>query len=95
MPVTTSYLDGLLEHALAFSLPSRCIAEPAKRRIALWRKLKALGALYLQSGVCDLFAVLDRMKTFPDRFVTKFPDKNRFSDGNPLRDSSGQQSGGF
>ncbi len=27
-------------------------AEPAKRRIALWRKLKALGAVYLQSGVC-------------------------------------------
>ena len=29
-------------------------AEPAKRRIALWRKLKALGAVYLQSGVCVL-----------------------------------------
>jgi hypothetical protein len=29
-------------------------AEPAKRRIALWRKLKALGAVYLQSGVCLL-----------------------------------------
>lgn len=28
--------------------------EPAKRRIALWRKLKALGAVYLQSGVCLL-----------------------------------------
>ena len=29
-------------------------AEPAKRRIALWRKLKALGAVYLQNGVCLL-----------------------------------------
>ena len=29
-------------------------AEPAKRRIALWRKLKALGAVYLQSGGCLL-----------------------------------------
>jgi hypothetical protein len=29
-------------------------AEPAKRRIALWRKLKALGVIYLQSGVCVL-----------------------------------------
>ena len=29
-------------------------AEQAKRRIALWRKLKALGAIYLQSGVCLL-----------------------------------------
>lgn len=28
--------------------------EPARRRIALWRKLKALGAVYLQSGVCLL-----------------------------------------
>lgn len=28
--------------------------EPAKRRIALWRKLKALGAVYLQGGVCLL-----------------------------------------
>jgi hypothetical protein len=28
--------------------------EPAKRRIALWRKLKGLGAVYLQSGVCLL-----------------------------------------
>ena len=26
--------------------------EPSKRRIALWRKLKALGAVYLQNGVC-------------------------------------------
>ncbi len=29
-------------------------AEPAKRRIALWRKLKGMGAIYLQSGVCLL-----------------------------------------
>jgi Protein ChrB, N-terminal len=28
--------------------------EPAKRRIALWRKLKGLGAIYLQNGVCVL-----------------------------------------
>ncbi|MBM3944099.1 MAG: chromate resistance protein ChrB [SAR202 cluster bacterium] len=28
--------------------------EPAKRRIALWRKLKGMGAVYLQSGVCVL-----------------------------------------
>jgi hypothetical protein len=28
--------------------------EPAKKRIALWRKLKAFGAVYLQSGVCLL-----------------------------------------
>jgi vacuolar-type H+-ATPase subunit I/STV1 len=28
--------------------------EPAKKRIAIWRKLKGLGAVYLQSGVCLL-----------------------------------------
>jgi hypothetical protein len=29
-------------------------AEPASKRIALWRKLKGLGAVYLQNGVCLL-----------------------------------------
>lgn len=29
-------------------------AEPAKKRIALWRKLKSMGAVYLQNGVCLL-----------------------------------------
>lgn len=28
--------------------------EPAKKRIAIWRKLKGLGAVYLQNGVCLL-----------------------------------------
>jgi CRISPR/Cas system-associated endoribonuclease Cas2 len=28
--------------------------EPAKKRVALWRKLKAMGAVYLQNGVCLL-----------------------------------------
>lgn len=28
--------------------------EPAKRRVALWRKLKGMGAVYLQNGVCLL-----------------------------------------
>ena len=28
--------------------------EPAKRRIALWRKLKGMGAIYMQSGLCLL-----------------------------------------
>jgi len=43
----TGELSWLL---LTYKVP----AEPAKRRIALWRKLKALGAVYLQSGVCLL-----------------------------------------
>ncbi len=29
-------------------------AEPTTKRIALWRRLKGLGAIYLQSGVCLL-----------------------------------------
>ncbi|HXF53050.1 MAG TPA: Chromate resistance protein ChrB [Hyphomicrobiaceae bacterium] len=28
--------------------------EPARSRVALWRKLKGMGAVYLQSGVCLL-----------------------------------------
>ncbi|MBN9089020.1 MAG: chromate resistance protein ChrB [Reyranella sp.] len=28
--------------------------EPARLRIALWRKIKALGAVYLQNGICVL-----------------------------------------
>ncbi len=28
--------------------------EPAKKRIAVWRRLKAMGAVYLQNGVCLL-----------------------------------------
>src|SRR5690606_115121 len=29
-------------------------AEPSARRIALWRRLKSMGAVYLQNGVCLL-----------------------------------------
>ena len=29
-------------------------AEPSSRRLALWRRLKGLGAVYLQNGVCLL-----------------------------------------
>lgn len=28
--------------------------EPAKKRVALWRRLKGMGAIYLQNGVCLL-----------------------------------------
>jgi hypothetical protein len=28
--------------------------EPATKRIALWRRLKGMGAIYLQNGVCLL-----------------------------------------
>lgn len=33
---------------LAYKVPS----DPSAKRIALWRKLKGLGAVYLQNGVC-------------------------------------------
>jgi hypothetical protein len=36
--------------------------EPAKKRIALWRKIKALGAVYLQSGVCLLPKTDDHLR---------------------------------
>jgi hypothetical protein len=35
---------------LAYKVPP----EPATKRIALWRRIKSLGAIYLQSGVCLL-----------------------------------------
>jgi len=35
---------------LTYKMPS----EPAARRVSLWRKLKGMGAVYLQSGVCLL-----------------------------------------
>lgn len=35
---------------LTYKVPT----EPAARRVALWRRLKSLGAVYLQSGVCML-----------------------------------------
>jgi hypothetical protein len=35
---------------LTYKVPS----EPARKRVALWRKLKGMGAVYLQNGVCLL-----------------------------------------
>jgi len=35
---------------LTYKVPS----EPAKKRVALWRRLKGMGAVYLQNGVCLL-----------------------------------------
>lgn len=42
--MTTSWL------LLTYKVPP----EPAKKRVALWRRLKGMGAVYLQSGVCLL-----------------------------------------
>ncbi|HIE8962213.1 TPA: Chromate resistance protein ChrB [Klebsiella pneumoniae] len=35
---------------ISYKVPS----EPARRRVALWRKLKTMGAVYIQNGVCLL-----------------------------------------
>lgn len=37
-------------------------AEPAAKRVALWRKLKAMGAVYLQNGVCLLPKTDDHLR---------------------------------
>lgn len=36
--------------------------EPAARRISVWRKLKAMGAVYLQNGVCLLPKTDDHLR---------------------------------
>ncbi|WP_208595974.1 Chromate resistance protein ChrB [Desulfonatronovibrio hydrogenovorans] len=38
--------------------------EPARKRIALWRKLKGMGAVYLQNGVCLLPKTDDHTRQF-------------------------------
>lgn len=36
--------------------------EPAKKRIALWRKVKAMGAVYMQNGLCFLPNTKDHLR---------------------------------
>lgn len=43
-------MDTMTWLLLTYKVP----AEPSKKRIALWRKLKGMGAVYLQNGVCLL-----------------------------------------
>lgn len=43
---------------LTYKVPS----EPAAKRIALWRRLKGLGAVYLQNGVCLLPKTDDHLR---------------------------------
>lgn len=43
---------------LTYKVPT----DPATKRVALWRKLKSLGAIYLQSGVCLLPRTDDNMR---------------------------------
>lgn len=50
-------IDWLL---LIYKVPS----EPSKKRLALWRKLKGLGVVYLQNGVCLLPKSEDHQRQF-------------------------------
>ncbi len=43
-------MDHLTWLLLTYKVPP----EPATKRVALWRKVKAMGAVYLQNGVCLL-----------------------------------------
>lgn len=43
-----------MEHPNWLLLTYKVPPEPAAKRVALWRKLKGLGAVYLQNGVCLL-----------------------------------------
>jgi hypothetical protein len=36
--------------------------EPARKRVALWRRLKSMGAVYLQNGVCLLPKIEDHAR---------------------------------
>jgi hypothetical protein len=51
-------MDGLAWLVLVYRVPS----EPASRRVAVWRDLKRLGALYLQQCVC----ILPQLGQVPD-----------------------------
>ncbi|MES2143484.1 MAG: Chromate resistance protein ChrB [Pseudomonadota bacterium] len=43
-----------MDHVTWLLLTYKVPAEPSARRIAIWRKLKGMGAIYLQNGVCVL-----------------------------------------
>jgi len=43
-----------MSHPKWLLLTYKVPAEPAARRVALWRRLKGMGAVYLQNGVCLL-----------------------------------------
>lgn len=43
-------MDAIKWLLLTYKVP----AEPSSKRLALWRRLKGLGAVYLQNGVCVL-----------------------------------------
>ena len=50
-----SYINYVrMTHITWLLLTYKVPAEPSAKRIAIWRKLKGMGAVYLQNGVCVL-----------------------------------------
>jgi hypothetical protein len=43
-----------MEHITWILMTYKVPSEPAAKRVAFWRRLKAMGAVYLQNGVCLL-----------------------------------------
>ena len=48
--ITSVRMTGIAWLLLTYRIPT----EPSARRIAVWRRLKGMGAVYLQNGVCLL-----------------------------------------
>ncbi|OYX00098.1 MAG: chromate resistance protein ChrB [Bosea sp. 32-68-6] len=59
-----SALEWLL---LTYKVP----AEPARKRVSIWRKLKGMGAVYLQGGVCVLPKTDDDQKQ-QEKIIARF-----------------------
>lgn len=51
-------MEKIIWLLLTYKVP----AEPSARRIAIWRKLKGMGAIYLQNGVCLLPRTDDHLR---------------------------------
>jgi hypothetical protein len=51
-------MDRVTWLLLTYKIP----AEPAARRMAVWRRLKGMGAVYLQNGVCILPRTDDHLR---------------------------------
>jgi len=67
VPITGDAEQGGLSWLLlTYKVPS----EPAAKRIALWRRLKGMGGVYLQNGVCllpktDDHIVMTQVRYYP------------------------------
>ena len=79
--------DSCIAIATNNSLPTKCPPEPASKRIALWRRLKGMGAIYLQNGVCLLPKTDDRKREFPRTLTPSF-QRRSLSDGRVRADQA-------